>query len=60
MKFKYTLITYEELVWASPFNWHIYKISAQLYVKQVENHMMKMKNKFINFQLGDHFSLDRW
>lgn len=38
---QFTLIIYAELVLGSPFSWLIYKISAELHVKQVENYSMK-------------------
>lgn len=38
---KDTLIIYAELAWESPFNCPIYKISAELHVKEVENYSVK-------------------
>lgn len=42
---KYTLTIYGELESGSPFSCPIYKISAELHVKQVENYSMKQINK---------------
>lgn len=40
-----TVIILADILWVSPLSWNIYKISAQLHVKQVENYSMKTASK---------------
>lgn len=49
-KILFTLIKYAKLVWESPFNWPIYKIRAELHVKQVKNYSMKQVRADCNQQ----------